>query len=243
MHPQTPVILKTKNYEKFNFIDFNRALSPSNLKKLLDLNKEDFQLHNFPIVVDEELNIIDGQHRFKVSEMLESPIYYIVDVKIKPDVDTIHKLNIAGKRHTLADKVKMYAKDGKPGCSFIIRIYGKLSNKWSLSTVTECLTLLGGQSNLHLDKYKDLKVTLDGGRLLEYLDSFNNKRMHQNRAVRGFVKVFHNYPDIDSELVFDKFRRQQYKYPNLASLNDFYKAIVESYNHGRTIKNRLDLIM
>ena len=239
--PPPPVVYQSYDYEKFKMVEYNRDLSSPNLKKLFELNRKEFQLHNFPLLVDKDLLIIDGQHRFEVSRYFGAPIYYIIDDTIKCDVDTIHSLNIAGKKHMLHDKVLMYSKAGKKGCTEICRLHDSLKHRFSMATVAECVSLLGSPARKHIDDKKDLPINPLGVKLLHFLDSFEDTRMHQSRAVRGFIMVFNSYRDIKPEAFFDKFSLNYSRFGSLISPRDFFRIAVLSYNYNRTEKYRLRL--
>ena len=69
-------IHKTEDYSFFSFVKGNRPLR--NTKKLeKSILELDLTMYN-PIMVDEDYNIIDGQHRFIACKRLGKPIYYVV---------------------------------------------------------------------------------------------------------------------------------------------------------------------
>lgn len=72
------VILQTKNYEIFKFDPLNRAIRQDKVDHLRESIQTKNLLHLFPIVVTRSYVVIDGQHRLKVAETLDIPIYYIV---------------------------------------------------------------------------------------------------------------------------------------------------------------------
>jgi len=47
--PECPQILKTNNYDKFKFIEWNRSIDETNYKKLINENLKEFHLHKFLI--------------------------------------------------------------------------------------------------------------------------------------------------------------------------------------------------
>ena len=67
-------IYKTKDYDKFSFVDGNRSIKPNVVEKLYNSFKE-VQLE-VPLVVDQYYRIYDGQHRFTALKRLKMPIYY-----------------------------------------------------------------------------------------------------------------------------------------------------------------------
>lgn len=69
-------IYVTYDYSKFNNIKSNRKLNPLNYNKLLRSMKEKQLI--IPICVNEKMEIIDGQHRFKAEQTLGLPVYYYI---------------------------------------------------------------------------------------------------------------------------------------------------------------------
>lgn len=77
------VILQTTNYSIFKFDPLNRAIRPDKVDRLYDAIQTKNLLHLFPIVVTREFVVVDGQHRLKVAEALDTPIYYIVSSQMR----------------------------------------------------------------------------------------------------------------------------------------------------------------
>lgn len=69
-------IYKTYEYDKFKNIKSNRRINPLTYNKLLRSMKEKQLI--IPICVNEKMEIIDGQHRFKAEQTLGLPVYYFV---------------------------------------------------------------------------------------------------------------------------------------------------------------------
>ena len=135
-----PVIQKTKSYKSFRFASFNRELSEVTLKKLKhEYNIED-NFKYFPIVVDRNMTIIDGQHRFTVCKNLNLHVYYIIkNTEITPI--TVRSVNRAGKRHSIADVFQMECKSGNKEALKIKEIGVSLDEKFSLSAlISLCLS-------------------------------------------------------------------------------------------------------
>lgn len=77
-------IYKTKEYNQF-LIDseYNRDVNTNHVKKLKDSIKTFGDYGDcFPIVVDENMRIVDGQHRFTARKELGLTIYYIQSTEL-----------------------------------------------------------------------------------------------------------------------------------------------------------------
>lgn len=99
----------THNYEMFNLMFDNRELSELHLKRL----KESFKQHYLvsPIIVNEKMQVIDGQHRLSAARELKLPVYYIIIKNY--GIEEVAILNNNQKNWTKMDYLNMYAEEGK----------------------------------------------------------------------------------------------------------------------------------
>lgn len=110
--PTPPSIHVSEDPTKFKFYKHNRKVTAANVKKLITENKRVFNMHNFPIVVNERFEIIDGQHRFEACRINGWPIYYVVQKqRLKNKVMEIMSVNRAGRRHSTNDIIRMQARN------------------------------------------------------------------------------------------------------------------------------------
>ena len=78
MNKNTDVKVKvTDEYNIFTFAEGNRAINPAQVKNLIK-SIENIGLIPTPIVVNEKMQILDGQHRVEACRQLKMPVYYIV---------------------------------------------------------------------------------------------------------------------------------------------------------------------
>lgn len=69
-------VYKTYDYSLFSFIKGNRAVNASHLRGLENSMKDNYLFTI--IIVNENYEIIDGQHRFTIISKLLLPVYYII---------------------------------------------------------------------------------------------------------------------------------------------------------------------
>lgn len=105
-------IRSTKDYEMFNKNEANRPIDSANLKKLINSIKSQNMLEYRPIVVDNNMKVIDGQHRLEAAKALGCQVYYQVN-RESSDHDMI-LLNTTQKKWILDDYVNYYIKKGYP---------------------------------------------------------------------------------------------------------------------------------
>ena len=101
-------ILETKDYKVFKYLKGNRTIQQSWVRKLVELIKErDLQI---PIIVDETMKVLDGQHRLEAYKIVGHPVKYII--KDRFALDEVRALNSNNKKWTLTDYMESFVKLG-----------------------------------------------------------------------------------------------------------------------------------
>jgi len=90
----------------------NRALDWDHVERLTDSIQAKNLLEDFPILVDTNMVVIDGQHRLMAAEALDVPIFY--KVSMLATVDDVARVNADTKRWTAYDYMDRYVKEGRP---------------------------------------------------------------------------------------------------------------------------------
>jgi len=78
---------ETKEYDMFNFLESNREINSSTVKKLVKSIKD--KGLQVPIVVNDDRDIVDGQHRFIALRQLGYAVPYIVSHVWHNEDDTV----------------------------------------------------------------------------------------------------------------------------------------------------------
>lgn len=105
-----PIILITRDYEIFKTVNFNRNKSKYHIAQIKKIILQENLLHLHPILVNEKMEVIDGQHRLEAAKELNLEIYYIKD---KISYEHILNSNLYQKKLALKDVIKFYSiKDG-----------------------------------------------------------------------------------------------------------------------------------
>jgi len=102
-------VYKTNDLSIFKQIGGNRIPNPQHIKRLKTSIILNGMLCN-PILVNEKMEVIDGQHRLLASQEANSFIYYII---LKDySLDQVHTLNLNQKNWTKKDFMEGYANMG-----------------------------------------------------------------------------------------------------------------------------------
>lgn len=110
----TVKVYVTNRYEDFKKLDGNRELSINKIKKIKKAITEDGinVLKYAPVMVDIEMHILDGQHRFEVAKELEEQVHYV----IVPDmgIQEVARVNSNSTNWAIKDYLKSYVEMEKP---------------------------------------------------------------------------------------------------------------------------------
>lgn len=160
-------IFETKNYEIFNRLNGNRDIR--NIKKIIDSIEKVGYIPN-PIMVNENMEIIDGQNRYEALKELNLPIQYFIVNGV--GINEARALNLGRTNWGTVDYVKSYAEDGNTSYQYLLKlmndypilktqeIYGIATNKiltygWVVNFINT------GNFTLSRDEFFEIKKRLD----------------------------------------------------------------------------------
>lgn len=102
-------VYRTTNYDKFVFMDDNRSVERSRVKKITEsINSVGYR--KVPILVNSNFEIIDGQGRLTALKELGAPVDYIIDETA--DINVCRHLNQGQSNWKMKNYIYSYAKDG-----------------------------------------------------------------------------------------------------------------------------------
>jgi hypothetical protein len=108
-------IFVTNDYSKFNMIIGNRKINHEKIKRIIkEITSGNDMLRYYPIQCSERndnLFIIDGQHRFQICKNLHVPVHYII-VTEKKSLPDIAKVNTNVEKWKLVDFINCYIEQG-----------------------------------------------------------------------------------------------------------------------------------
>lgn len=103
-------VQSTTNYGKFRKVRGNRVINRRYLSKLAESIQENNLLPQNPIIVNERMQVLDGQHRLKIAKLLSFPIHYTV-VKTG-SLKEVQMLNTNVRQWTANDFLESYVSLG-----------------------------------------------------------------------------------------------------------------------------------
>lgn len=103
----------TTKYEMFKDIASNREVDEKHVRKLMQAITKKNMLNLNPILVNDKMEVVDGQHRLEAAKRLGVQIFYLTDSSIqKADIAA---LNSNQKGWTMMDYINFYTVEKRPG--------------------------------------------------------------------------------------------------------------------------------
>jgi hypothetical protein len=212
----------TNDLSLFKFMEGNRDLDKTNVSRIAK-SMEESGLLFVPIVVNNEMEIVDGQHRFEAAKIANVGIYYTIaeDYTIKET----QAMNVARKNWSSLTHAKSYAKLGNEEYIKLL----KFVDKYSFLTFTSCLDICsgsGGGTKTNEVSNGSFKFTCDWAKACRFADNVESLKdifSEYNRSafVRALWRVNNN-----TAFNMPYFIGKVKKYPNLLTPNTNQTAYI-----------------
>ena len=157
-------VFETKNYGMFKRLEGNRDLTSVN--KIIDsINSVGYILN--PIIVNEKMEVIDGQNRVEALRKLGLPVHYYM-VK-GATVRTARSLNLGRSNWKPLDYVKSYAESGNESYQLLLKFMDETKLPLQIAHAIIKKRIINGGGNSKCDIHSgELSVTQK-----EYIDALN----------------------------------------------------------------------
>lgn len=200
-HELSPTqVYMSRDYQQFKFITGNRMLDELKIKRLIaDIKAGNNLLPVCPIIVDPQMQIIDGQHRYYAAQKTNKFIYYIIHERTS--VQKIASMNSRQKGWKPLDYLDCYVHTGNE--HYILLKQFIEEHKLS---ITVAMLLLAGRKSSEDYKQGEFEVKdadyakKIANKLKIFASSENSK---QTNFARAIIKIY-DAGKIDWELMEDQ---------------------------------------
>lgn len=230
-------IYKTDNYGMFKRLEGNRAVSSIRKKRLNDSFDKVGQIPS-PIVVNEKMEIIDGQGRFEVSKERNLPIYFTV-INGLGDRECIC-MNTGTMNWTMRDYVDFYAEKGLED----YKVLQELDDKYTNVPLSTIIPIARGVSrhqqkdNIGSIAEGKYKVTIELDVLdstLEFIDTLTPylKKSAKMQAIVPVLYFCYKCKEIDNNLLKKKILENSHLMNVSKDVLTLCDSIGEIYNRNK----------
>jgi len=227
----------TEDYFMFKPLDGNRKKNQLHIKRLKKSMQENYLFT--VIIVNENYEIIDGQHRFDVIKELGLPLHYIVCEGY--GLKEVQVLNQNSKNWTADDYMEGYASLGMK--DYVVYMNFKRNYKFGHN---ECMTLLGGNrfggSTLHSFKDGTFKIKDYNAACIKAEKIKMIKNYYDGYNRRAFVFAMNtllNNGNFEFTEFLHKLKMQPSAMVDCTSSAQYISLIEEIYNYKRRDKVNL----
>jgi hypothetical protein len=253
-------VYKTKNYDAFKFLSGNRNVDHS---MAIEKSMREFGSLVSVVIVNEKLEIIEGQNRFTAAKRSGEPFYYTIVEGY--GIKETRILNQCSKNWSAKDFIKSYAEEGKVGYVKLQELHDMFPELTLANIVMIAKGNLGNNSGYGSDNYlsksgrlnrkvntlkrgefevKDVAKTIATCRMImayKDLDDNKNPIFKRTEFISAIIKlvrygVFNE--DINAEII-RKIKMYPSKFFRCVSNDDYARMLEAIYNYKKTRTIRL----
>lgn len=227
----------TKEYGRFTTLEGNRTISRSHINQLKRLIEKNGNLTDrFPIKVNPNGDVLDGQHRLEALKELKLPVTY--EVVREADIETVRAINLGNRNWSWRDMAESHFRLGNAE-------YG-----WFLQYVDDYnLPFRVAMSFCDNNTYRGHDSPFNRGGLLVEDKELAIQRAKHYRDVVDITAITHRdfalalrlvslNPEYEPERMIKKLNERGDTLPLKATRLDFARALEEIYNHSMGEVNR-----
>lgn len=242
-------VYETTNYDKFKLIISNRPLMTKGVhyKRLKNSIIEKGQLE--PAIVNENYEIINGQHRWSICKELGIPFVFEVWEGLK--VTDVPDANISSE-WKMKHFINLYASNGCENTTsyqYLQALIKEFCPPMVLSNITTIMGMRGGNSQTILKEGRFVMTTAEYEAVrrciadlikLGYLKWIKENRRSSN-AYWLAVAYAWRHPKVDSERLIKLMWQNAIKIPSSTKTKEYLRCFSDIYNKNLVIKKKVYL--
>lgn len=231
---ESNAIMETTNYGLLKTIKSNRAVNDQHVKKIMDSVQQKNLLRIRPALVNEDMVLIDGQHRHEACRRMKIPIPFQVSKGLTKD--DIRFLNSAQKNWSFMDFINYYAVEGRSGFQEFLELhkeYPRIQPSCLIRIVTTDHTRNQEVRNgtIYIGQIKQARMIC---KYIYRLNDFWKRKAEFNFVFSGAFVLALQKCVRTAGFDFDRLYSQISKYPDsfrkYTSRNEYLKSLDMLYN-------------
>ncbi len=231
----------TKDYSIFKDFSSNREVDPKHVNKLKAAIEKKNLLHVNPIIVDDQMRVIDGQHRLAAAAALMVEIFYIQSNIDRKDISI---LNSNQKNWRAMDYINFYTIEHVD--SFVQ--FSRLMNKYPEMSISALLTLSNSENHRNIVElksgYLDVQNIHECIEICDFCKSLFSKYqycfVYDSRFPLAISRCL-NTENFKLEILEEKIAASPRSLVQCHTTKQYLEMIEEIYNRSMS-KNRIRLV-
>ena len=223
--------MKTTNYELFSFKKENRGISRQKVTQLKANFVKFGYDENYPVLVDENFLIIDGQHRFLACRELGEEVNYAFAKNNSNEY--MRSLNIVSSAWELADYIRSYATEG-------VSCYVELlafKEKYNLTMSNTIIVFFGPSKTKQIRKGENIVKLKNAEKVAETLKSFELLKFNCSKNFALAVQAI--FEKNISEKNLNTLLEKQFLINEMASVVQYLKVFEGILNNRRGVRENV----
>lgn len=230
---------QTEDYKIFKRIIGNRILDDRHINRLIkSMKKKDLMI---PIIVNEKLEVVDGQHRLQARKELGIPVYYIVIDGM--GLKETQEANINIQKWSPDNVMDAYVEQGYKH----YKIYKQFKERYRFGHV-ETMIILSDNNNYGMTmnfRSGDFCVSDINKAELFAENMYRIEKYYKGFKRRSFVlaiRIALNNEKFDIEEFIKKLSYQSSKMVDCTNIDQYLHLIDEIYNFKKKIKDKVRFV-
>lgn len=233
----------TKDYSIFKRLIGNRDIPESRISKIVESIQTIGWVHN-PIIVNEKMEVIDGQGRLTALQRLKMPIEYII-AKGAGNKECIY-MNMNMVNWKLPDFIKSYAEQGNENYQRLLSLMQRYANG-NLDIISTAVYRLSKSKHRDI-KQGTLQLTEDQYRAaiprLEYikpiLEEIDDKKLPGSMVTLMQTLIYYyDYPEVDKDRLKYSVEKYIYNATPWVLNTDCEREVENCYNYGLGLDKKI----
>lgn len=236
-------VYSTKDYSIFKRLVGNRDIPESRISKIVESIQTIGWVHN-PIIVNEKMEVIDGQGRLTALQRLKMPVEYII-AEGAGNKECIY-MNMNMVNWKLPDFIKSYAEQGNENYQRLLNLMEHYANG-NLDIISTAVYRVSKSKHREI-KQGILQLTEDQYKAaiprLEYikplLDSIDAKKLPGSIVTLMQTLIYYfDYPEVDKDRL--KYSVEKYIYNSTPWVlnTDCEREVENAYNYGLSLEKKI----
>ena len=235
----------TTDYSKFKRLIGNRDIPEARISKIVESIQSIGWIHN-PIIVNEKMEVIDGQGRLTALQRLKMPVEYIVAPGAGNKECVYMNMNMVNWK--LPDFVKSYAEQGNENYQRLVDLMEKYANG-NLNIISTAVyriskaklrDIKAGVLQLTEDQYKAAIPRLEFIKPL--LEKLKEKKLPGSLiTLMQTLIYYYDYPEVDKERLAYSVEKNIYNATPWVLNTDCEREVENAYNYGIKLENKISI--
>ena len=237
-------VLTTTNYDQFTFLRSNREIDDNHVYRLVKLITEEGHQKE-PIIVNEKLEVISGQHRLRACEKLKMRVTYIISPGLT--IKDAREMNNSQKPWSFKDHLRCYGHSSHHNYQAYKQVTALLEEYTSLSNAVALVllspkTYVGAYNKFKLGTFavEDYEFAR---KQASYLADLRSPHTRKVKFAIGWLKIqkmpARNGDKFSIMTAVKQIRKNMRLVDNCGPQDNWTKQLMKAYSKGLNKKNKL----